>query len=327
MQAGQRARDLVHQLLAFSRKQTLEYKSVDLNIVINGFKKLLRRTIREDIEIKVILTPGIRSIKADIGQIEQVIMNLAVNAQDAMPNSGKLTIKTAMARLDENYTSLHTDVQPGNYVMLAISDTGCGLDDDTSKHIFEPFFSTKGTQGTGLGLATVYGIVKQHGGNIEVYSEPNNGTIFKVYLPLSEKAAQEMKTISKISSNLTGTETVLIVEDNDQVRDLGQTILKRQGYTVLSAENGDQALAILNATDNPVDLLLTDVVMPGMNGKELFTRVSEKHPGLKVLFMSGYTDDIIAHRGVLEKGINFIKKPFSIQTLAAKVRDVLKKRC
>ena len=327
MQAGQRARDLVHQLLAFSRKQTLEYKSVDLNIVINGFKKLLRRTIREDIEIKVILTPGIRSIKADIGQIEQVIMNLAVNAQNAMPNSGKLTIKTAMARLDENYTSLHTDVQPGNYVMLAISDTGCGLDDDTSKHIFEPFFSTKGTQGTGLGLATVYGIVKQHGGNIEVYSEPNNGTIFKVYLPLSEKAAQEMTTISKISSNLTGTETVLIVEDNAQVRDLGQTILKRQGYTVLSAENGDQALAILNATDNPVDLLLTDVVMPGMNGKELFTRVSEKHPGLKVLFMSGYTDDIIAHRGVLEKGINFIKKPFSIQTLAAKVRDVLKKRC
>lgn len=326
VQAGLRARDLVGQLLAFSRKQTLEYKSVDLNIVINGFKKLLRRTIREDIEIKVILTPDIRPVKADIGQIEQVIMNLVVNAQDAMPNGGNLTIKTAMTRLDEDYTLIHPDVQPGNYVMLAISDTGCGLDDDTSKHIFEPFFSTKGTQGTGLGLATVYGIIKQHGGHIQFYSEQNNGTIFKIYLPVSEKTAQKMAKISKIPSNLTGTETVLIVEDNDLVLNLSKTILQHQGYTVLSAKNGDQALAILDTTDNPVHLLLTDVIMPGMNGKELFTRVSKKHPGLKVLFMSGYTDNIIAHHGVLENGINFIHKPFNVRTLAAKIRDVLKKK-
>ena len=326
VQAGLRARDLVRQLLAFSRKQTLEYKSVDLNIVIKGFEKLLRRTIREDIEIKIIPEPGICLVKADIGQIEQVIMNLAVNAQDAMPNGGKLFIKTAMAMLDENYISVHPDVQPGNYVMLAISDTGCGLDEDTRNHIFEPFFSTKGAQGTGLGLSTVYGIIKQHGGNITVYSEPNNGTTFKVYLPVSEQAADEMEIISEISARLTGTETVLVVEDNAQVRDLAQTILQHQGYIVLSAENGDQALSILSAINKPVHLLLTDVVMPGMNGKELFIRVSKKHPGLKVLFMSGYPEDIIAHRGVLEKGINFIQKPFSVQTLAAKVREVLKKK-
>ena len=323
VQAGLRARDLVRQLLAFSRKQTLDYKSVDLNIVITGFEKLLRRTIREDIDIEIIPTLNIRSVKADVGQIEQVIMNLAVNAQDAMPDGGKLIIETSIARLDEDYASVHPDVQPGDYVMLTISDTGCGMDDETGKRLFEPFFSTKGEQGTGLGLATVYGIVKQHGGNIWVYSEPDKGTIFKVYLPVSDEAAQEIKTTSEISNDLAGTETVLIVEDNDQVRDLSQAILKRRSYTVLSAENGDQALEVLDALDGPVHLLLTDVVMPGMNGKELFAKIAEKHRGLKVLYMSGYTNNIIAHRGVLEEGINFIQKPFSVQALAAKVREVL----
>ena len=323
LRAGFRARDLVRQLLAFGRKQTLEYRPVDLNQALIGFEKLLRRTIREDIEIEIIPSTDIRTVMADIGQIEQVIMNLAVNAQDAMPEGGCLTIETATADLDEEYTAKHQGVKPGSYVMLAISDTGCGMDGETLEQVFEPFFSTKGEQGTGLGLATVYGIVKQHGGNIWIYSEPEEGTTVKIYLPVSGEAPVEEETSEKTAAGAKGFETILLVEDNKLVRDLAHAILKRQGYTVLVAEDGPEALTILEAHDDPVDLLLTDVVMPGMNGRDLFDKVAEKYPDTKVLYMSGYTDNTIAHRGVLDEGTAFIQKPFNVQALAAKVREVL----
>jgi two-component system, cell cycle sensor histidine kinase and response regulator CckA len=323
LKAGFRARELVHQLLAFSRKQTLEYKVVDLNEALTGFEKLLRRTIREDIGIEIIPSPDIPTIMADIGQIEQVIMNLVVNAQDAMPDGGCLTIETATADLDEEYTAKHQGVKPGEYVMLAISDTGCGMDEETQYQVFEPFFSTKGEFGTGLGLATVYGIVKQHDGNILVYSEPGKGTIFKVYLPVSREVPVEEEISIKKLISLTGSETILLAEDNEQVRELAHTILKRQGYAVVEAKNGPEALTILAAHEGTVDLLLTDVVMPGMNGRDLFDKVAEKQPDIKVLYMSGYTDDTITHRGVLDEGTSFIQKPFNVQALAVKVREVL----
>lgn len=323
VRAGLQARGLVRQLLAFSRKQTLEYKPVNLNKAVAGFEKLLRRTIREDIEIEIIRSPDIHTVMADIGQIEQVIMNLAVNAADAMPDGGTLTIETALVDLDEEYAATHQDVKPGTYAMLAVSDTGCGMDDEAREHLFEPFFSTKGEQGTGLGLATVYGIVKQHGGNIRVDSEPGKGATFKVYLPVSEEAQKEEKTGEVTATDLKGSETVLLAEDNEQVRRLARDILKRQGYTVLVAENGPEALTILASPEDPVHLLLTDVVMPEMNGKELFDKGAEKHADLKVLYMSGYPGNVIAHRGVLDEGVAFIQKPFAVQALAAKVREVL----
>ena len=325
VRAGYRARDLVRQLLAFGRRQTLEYKTINLNHTIEGFESLLRRTIREDIELEIITSMNIHSIKADIGQIEQVIMNLAVNAQDAMPEGGKLIFKTAMAELDQEFATEHPGAQAGRYVLLTISDTGCGMDEETQKHIFEPFFSTKGAQGTGLGLATVYGIVKQHKGNVWVDSQPGKGSTFKVYLPASEETKIEEETSQDNHSALKGSETILLVEDSEQVRDLSHTILKRQGYTLLVAENGAEALRILAAHDGPLDLLLTDVVMPDMNGRDLFTRVAEKCPGIRVLYMSGYTDNVIAHHGVLDRGVEFIQKPFSVQALATKVRKVLEK--
>ncbi|MDM8521864.1 PAS domain S-box protein [Desulfococcaceae bacterium HSG8] len=321
--AGFRARDLVRQLLAFSRKQTLEYRTLDMNKIIEGFENLLRSTIREDIGIEIIPSPDIRPVRADIGQIEQVIMNLAVNAQDAMPEGGRLIMETAMAELDEEYAASRPGVQPGSYVMLAVSDTGSGMDEETRGQIFEPFFSTKGERGTGLGLATVYGIVKQHGGNIWVYSEPGKGTTFKVYLPVSEDVHVETEPLEKPARNQRGSETILLVEDSEQVRDLTHTILERQGYTILMAGNGAEALAVLASHGGHVHLLLTDVVMPGMNGKELFAKAAEKYPGLKVLYMSGYTGNVIAQCGVLDEGIAFIQKPFSVKAMAAKVREVL----
>ena len=323
VEAGYRSRDLVRQLLAFGRKQTLEYKPLDLNKTIEGFQKLLRRTIREDIALKIIPAAGLPTIKADIGQIEQVLMNLSVNAQDAMPKGGRLTLETAMAEIDENYAAVHPGMQAGHYVMMAISDTGCGMDEGTQEHIFEPFFSTKGQEGTGLGLATVYGIVKQHEGNIWVYSEPGKGTTFKVYLPISEESYVEKRIRKEPTEDLHGSETILLVEDNEQVRDLGHTVLTQQGYTVLVAKNGPEALSILSSQTDPVHLLLTDVVMPGMNGKELFAKATDNHPRLKVLYMSGYTDNVIAHHGVLDEGLQFIQKPFTIRGLSQRVREVL----
>ncbi len=322
--AGMRARDLVHQLLAFSRKQPLEFKIIDLNALVRNFEKLLRRTIREDVAIHVDLSEPLPTIKGDAGQLEQVLMNLAVNAQDAMPDGGAFTIGTSPVDLDESYAAQHNDVIPGPYVMLAISDSGCGMDAQTREHIFEPFFTTKErSKGTGLGLATVYGIVKQHGGNIWVYSEPGRGTTFKVYLPVSDESLSPVGRTVETSSNLRGSETVLLVEDDEQVRDLARTILEKMGYTVLLAESGKEALSVLEAHDGPLHLLLTDVVMPGMNGRQLFERLSGTRPELKALYMSGYPGDVLAHRGVMDEGVHFLRKPFSIKALAIKVREVL----
>ncbi len=324
-QAGLRARDLVRQLLAFSRKQALEYKPINLNQAISNFQKLLRRTIREDIRIDIIQSPLIPPTLADIGQIEQVIMNLAVNAQDAMPGGGNLTIETKFTNLDDDYTQAHVGVVPGDYIMLAVSDTGCGMDDETQLKIFEPFFSTKGEQGTGLGLATVYGIVKQHGGNIWVYSEEGRGTTFKIYLPISEIIHSEQALASTPDRGIKGSETILLVEDNEQVRELTEIILIQAGYNVLTVENGANALEVLADKQKPIDLLLTDVIMPEMNGKILYTEAEKIHPKLKVLFMSGYTDNAIAHHGVIESGEEFIQKPFSVKDMTKKIREILDK--
>jgi PAS domain S-box-containing protein len=322
--AGVRARDLVGQLLAFSRKQVLEFKPVELNRVLNKFESLLRSTIREDVIIDIVADVSNPTILGDSGQLEQVLMNLAVNAQDAMPDGGKLTIETVVTELDAGYAAQKQDVEPGEYVMLGVSDTGSGIDPDIVEHIFEPFFTTKNKEeGTGLGLATVYGIVKQHSGHIWVYSEPGKGTTFKVYFPVSRDGGIAFSDNAPKASNLHGSETILLVEDNEPVRSLILKILSRLDYNILVAENGESALTILEHHDGPVQMLLTDVIMPGMNGRDLFDRVSRREAGVKVLFMSGYTDNVIAHHGIIDEGVNFIQKPFSVQALAAKVREVL----
>jgi two-component system, cell cycle sensor histidine kinase and response regulator CckA len=260
---------------------------------------------------------------ADMGQVEQVIMNLAVNAADAMPEGGQLTIETSNVDLDEEYAKSHQSVKPGRHVMLAISDSGQGMDQETREHIFEPFFSTKGEQGTGLGLSTVYGIVKQHGGNIWVYSEPGKGTTFKIYLPVADPSKAEEKARPEAAQDLNGFETVLIVEDNDQVRRLAKSVLSRKGYRVLDAKDGGEALETLGGHDGPIHLLLSDVVLPGMNGKKLYEKALAMRPSLKVLYMSGYTGNVIAHRGVLDEGVQFIQKPFTVQGLALRIRELL----
>ena len=308
VQAGFRARDLVRQLLAFSRKQTFQYTAVDLNKTVANFEKLLRYTIREDIHISFVPCANIQTVLADVGQIEQVIMNLAVNAQDAMENGGRLTIETQVVELDKAYLSKHPGAKPGPHVMLAVSDTGCGMDKETRSRIFEPFFSTKGDHGTGLGLATIYGIVKQHGGNIWFNSEPDKGTTFKIYLPVSRTAVHDHKNETVSSTKLTGTETILLVEDSEPVRRLTRKILVSQGYTVNEAENAEQALKLQESSHGPVDLLLTDVVMPGMNGKELYNKMVEKLPDLKVLYMSGYTNNVITPHGVVDEEVAFHPK-------------------
>lgn len=324
VEAGMRARDLVHQLLAFSRKQMLQFTSVDLNEVMSSFHPLLRRTIREDIEITMTLAPSLPHVYADIGQLEQVIMNLAVNAQDAMHENGKLSFETACVELDEHYVDTHQTVVPGPHVMLSVSDTGCGMNKETTEHIFEPFFTTKQPEkGTGLGLSTVFGIVKQHKGHICVYSEPGKGTLFKIYIPTvkaTDTAPANTETTDDIQS---GTETILLVEDNDQVRDVVEDILDSLGYTVITAINGKEALSILAHHTSTIDLLLTDVVMPEIDGKELYTKACEHYPELKVIYMSGYTKDVITHHGMIDKGILFIQKPFSRKKLAAQLREVL----
>ena len=324
VKAGRRARDLVGQLLVFGRKQALEFTNVDLNAVLKNFEKLLRSTIREDINIQLIPIESLPLIRGDIGRLEQVVMNLAVNAQDAMPDGGELTIETSVVNLDDSFSAQHDSVIPGPYVMLAVSDTGSGMDAEIREHIFEPFFTTKAKgKGTGLGLSTTYGIVKQHGGNIWVYSEPGKGTTFKIYLPVSGETQIEQKTAEKTYTAIHGSETILLVEDDEIVRKLALTVLKQSGYTILVAENGAEALLTLKSHDGPVHLLLTDVVMPGMNGRELFNMIIEKYPNLRVLYMSGYTDSVIAHHGVPERGVAFIQKPFAINDLAAKIREVL----
>lgn len=323
LRAGLRARDLVGQLLAYSRKQALEIKPVDINEIIAEFEPLLRRTIPEDIEIRIVPANHSSTILADSGQIEQVLMNLAVNAAQAMPDGGRLTIETARVELDQQDVQIYPDLQPGRYLVLAVSDTGTGLAQEIRDRIFEPFFSTKGDKGTGMGLATVYGIVKQHGGNIWLYSEPGQGTTFKVFLPTTDEAPRRAIGDQGSLVDLTGTETILLVEDNEDVRSLAGSVLARYGYTILSAASGQEALAKAQAQEGPIHLLLTDVVMPEMNGRELYRAMIQHFPQMAVLYMSGYTDDVIAHRGVLDEGVHFIQKPFSIESLAQRVREVI----
>jgi PAS domain S-box-containing protein len=324
--AAERATSLTRQLLAFSRKQMLAPKVLDLNAVVTENLKMLTRLIGEDIDLVMVPATELGPVKADPGQIEQVILNLAVNARDAMPHGGKLTIETSNVTLDESYARYHAGVRPGEYVMLAISDTGSGMDADTQSHIFEPFFSTKGTKGTGLGLSTVYGIVKQSGGYIWVYSEPGKGTTFKVYLPriveLADFAAvQPTDTASLAQAH--PDETILIVEDETNLRRMAKQYLENQGYTVLEAADGAAALQICVAHAGRIHLLLTDVIMPGMNGRELAQRFFEQRPDTKVIYMSGYTENAIGTNGTLDVGITLLQKPFTLQALRQKVREVL----
>jgi len=323
VRAGYRARDLVRQLLAFGRKQTFELQPIDLNRTIEQFTSLLRRTIREDVEIEINAMPGLPTVKADIGQIEQVLMNLCVNAQDAMPDGGRMTLTTGLSEVDDATAASRPGTMAGTYVMLAVGDSGCGMDPTVQSQIFEPFFSTKGENGTGLGLSTVYGIVKQHGGNIWVDSRPGKGATFKVYLPVSGEAPLRKRVGVPTLDESKGSETLLVVEDSEPVRNLSQTVLEQQGYRLLVAANSAEALQLLASCGGPVDLILTDVVMPDMNGKDLFAIVRKKYPDVKVLYMSGYADEVIAHHGVLEPGVHFIQKPFSVSALAVSVREIL----
>jgi two-component system cell cycle sensor histidine kinase/response regulator CckA len=320
--ASDRASSLTRQLLAFSRKQILQPKVLDLNVVVTDIEKMVRRLIGEDIDLLTISSPGLGKVKADPGQIEQVLLNLIVNARDAMPTGGKVTIETRNAVHSEEYAQRHATV-PGHFVMLAVSDTGIGMNSDVQPRIFDPFFTTKDSgKGTGLGLATVYGIVKQSGGNIWVYSEVGRGSTFKVYLPrVDEVIAHENSGPLRLMPK--GTETVLVVEDEDQVRIILTEILTGQGYNVLSASDGEQALLISQNPDHDIKLLITDVVMPLMSGRELSERVSAVFPNLPILFMSGYTDDAIVRHGLLDEKLNFIQKPFDSTSVARKVREVL----
>ena len=323
--AGERASRLTRQLLAFSRKQILRPEILNLNEVVSGMERMLGRMILENIELKTELVPDLGLVEADHGQIEQVIINLAVNARDAMPGGGKLTIETKNVELDDIYARKHLAVAPGSYVMLAVSDTGIGITKEVQERIFEPFFTTKEEErGTGLGLSTVYGIVKQSKGNIWVYSEPGKGAAFKIYLPRVERAGVERKDgAGEEIQTPYGSETVLAVEDEELVRKVVSKFLDKFGYTVLVAANGEEALRICREHKGPIHLLLTDVVMPGLSGKELATQLRELRPELKVLFMSGYTDNAIVKHGILEDGIAFVQKPFTHQALVWKVREVL----
>ncbi|NWF91864.1 MAG: PAS domain S-box protein [Syntrophaceae bacterium] len=323
--SAERAADLTRQLLAFSRKQIMEMRVFDLNRLINNLEKMLRRIIGEDIELVTFLTDGVGRVKADPAQIEQAIINIVVNARDAMPEGGKLTIETANVELDEAYAKRHIEVKPGPYVMLSISDTGVGMTKEVQEKLFEPFFTTKEVgKGTGLGLSTVYGIVRQSGGNIWVYSEPGQGATFKIYLPRVDEPLDELREES-IREVPQGSETILVVEDDETVRRLAIRILKMQGYKVLEASEGDRAFLLCEEYKEPIHLVLSDVVMPGVSGRQLVERIKRIHPEAKVLYMSGYTGNVILHHGILEAGIEFVQKPFTIETLARKVREVLDK--
>jgi two-component system cell cycle sensor histidine kinase/response regulator CckA len=322
--AGERAASLTRQLLAFSRKQVLQPKVLQLNAIVADVDKMLRRLIGEDIDTLTVLEPGLGQIKADPGQIEQVILNLAVNARDAMPQGGKLTIETSNVYLDNQYARQHTAIQPGHYVMLAVSDTGCGIDAETQVRMFEPFFTTKEQgKGTGLGLSTVYGIVKQSGGHLWVYSEMGKGTAFKIYLPQVDGVTERDEARDALAGLPQGQETVLLTEDEEQVRQMIRMILEMNGYHVLEAVSGEEALTLYKEHEGQIDLIMTDVVMPRMSGRELAQSLEVLHPGIKVLYMSGYTDDAIVRHGLLDQEIVFLQKPFTPDALMRKVREVL----
>ncbi len=322
--AADRAADLTHQLLAFSRKQVLQPKVLDLNAVVSNVDKMVRRLIGEDIDLITVLRPGLGMVKVDPGQIEQVIMNLAVNARDAMPAGGMITIETANVDLSAEYAALHTAVQPGPHVMLTVTDTGTGMDDGTKQRLFEPFFTTKEMgKGTGLGLSTVYGIIKQSSGSIWVYSERGKGTSFKIYFPRHDGAEAAQRPASRPRSAPRGKETILLVEDEMVVRMLAAEIMRKSGYNVIEAANGAEALRQIEERRTFIDLMLTDVVMPGMGGRQLVDALPSFLSGMKVLYMSGYPDEAIGRHGFLEPGTPFLQKPFTADGLLRRVREVL----
>ncbi|MGE5180028.1 MAG: PAS domain S-box protein [Bacteroidota bacterium] len=323
LRATERATGLTRQLLAFGRKQVIEPRVLDLNGTVQDVERMLRRLIGEDVDIALKLAPDVGRIRADAGQIEQVLINLAVNARDAMPRGGKLTIETSNVTLDEDAVRGYLDVKPGHYVRICVSDTGVGMDRETREHLFEPFFTTKEAgRGTGLGLATVYGIVKQSGGHVWVYSEPGWGTTFKVYFPLFGEVAEAGRPALEPGPAPGGTETILVVEDDEMIRSLIRDILESTGYRVLVADDPESGMKAISEQEE-IHLLLTDLILPGMSGRELVDKVSELKPDLRVLFMSGYSDEAVARHGILEPGLAFLQKPFSRDALVRKVREVL----
>jgi PAS domain S-box-containing protein len=323
MKAGERAAALTGQLLAFSRRKTLQTRPLDLNKLVTAMSPMLRRLIGEDIDLEFGLAPDLGMVTADSGQMEQVLMNLVVNARDAMPNGGTLTIETSNAELDESYSQRHLPVKPGAYTMIAVSDNGSGMDELAQQRLFEPFFTTKGAgRGTGLGLTGVFGIVKQSGGSIDVYSVPNRGTSMKVYLPRIDRPA----TVESEAPHQTvscGSETILVVEDDEMVRHLVRETLARAGYHVLDAAGSVEARRIASTQRGGIHLLITDVVLPKISGRDLAAQLTERRPDLKVLFMSGYTDTAVVNTGILQKEVAFLQKPFTPAALTQKVREVL----
>ena len=327
--AGERAAKLTRQLLALSRRQDLELEIIDVNEVIDGMCSMLSRVLGEDIILDLNLAEDLGATKADAAQVEQVLLNLAVNARDAMPTGGALIIETANITLDEEFSAGHLGLRPGQYVRVVVSDTGCGMAPQVLAHLFEPFHTTKDPgKGTGLGLATVYGIVKQFGGEIYVYSEANHGTVFEIYLPRADAPPVVARPSGEATAQLPGgSETVMVVEDKPDARLFTVTVLERLGYTVLEAAGSSDALALFSARQGPVDLVMTDVVMPGMNGMDLVGRLGRVCAGFRTLYTSGYTDHAILRQGVLAPGTSFIEKPFSVEGLARKVRTVLDTAC
>jgi signal transduction histidine kinase len=319
-----RAASLTHQLLALSRKQILQPKLLDLNGLVTDVTQMLRRLIGEDIELLTVFDPALGQVRADPSQLEQVVLNLVVNARDAMPGGGQLTLETANVILDDAYAREHPEVQPGPYVRLAVRDTGIGMDAETRAHLFEPFFTTKGPgKGPGKGLAIVYGIVTQSGGQIVVDSTPEQGTTFTIYLPRAEDCPEALAPQAVGLGLVRGQETILLAEDDDGVREMVREMLQLAGYTVLAAANGSEALRLGGAQQGPIHLLLTDVVMPGMSGRELADRLVQVRPHIKVLFASGYTDEALGQHGVLDPAVTLLQKPFTPDALARKVREVL----
>jgi len=324
--ASERAAVLTRQLLTFSRQQVVSPQVLRLNDLVLELEKLLRRLLGEDVAIRVAVAPDCGGVKADPGQLEQVIVNLAVNARDAMPNGGRLTLETKNVDLDADYPTDRVTIPAGRYVMLAVTDTGTGMDAPTKARIFEPFFTTKPVgKGTGLGLATVYGAVQQSGGFIWLYSEVGQGTSFKIYLPRVD-AGEAQAAAEEAAVVLDGSETVLVAEDEDAVRQIIEEALQARGYRVMVARDGNEALALAGRHTGQIDLLVTDVVMPDMNGRELSQRLTQVRPTIKTLYLSGYTDDAILHHGVLQEGVAFLQKPFSLGVLARKIRDVIEAR-
>jgi nitrogen-specific signal transduction histidine kinase/CheY-like chemotaxis protein len=322
--AADRAAGITRQLLAFSRKQVRSPRLIDLNNVMLNLDTMLRRLIGEDIEVLTVPAGDLGTVKADPGQIEQVLMNLALNARDAMPTGGKLTLETSNIELDDGYAHERQPVEPGRYVMLAVSDTGVGMSPETLAHIFEPFYTTKEPgKGTGLGLSTVYGVVKASGGYVWVYSELGQGTTFKIYLPRVDQPAQPLSAENRSSGIQRGTETILLVEDDPQLNQLASSVLTHCGYKVLAAATPEEGLALCRTHLHEIHLLVTDVVMPKMNGRQLAEEVARIRPSVKLLYVSGYTGNAIVHYGVLDAGLWFLPKPFSLAALVAKVREVL----